>query len=81
MKFPSFRLLLTTIFITFGGTFHFGYQISIVNPTALILKKFFNESIQYNYDLLLTDSELTWLLSTAVGILIFGALFGSSVSE
>jgi hypothetical protein len=40
------RLLLVGFIVTCGGSFHFGYQISIINPLADIIQEFITKSLE-----------------------------------
>lgn len=41
-----FRLALTGIVIVLGGSFHFGYQISLINPLADVLQEFLEHGLK-----------------------------------
>jgi hypothetical protein len=40
------RLLLVGFIVTCGGSFHFGYQISIINPLADVIQSFITKSLE-----------------------------------
>lgn len=46
LRVPSSRLLFTGIIVVLGGGFHFGFQISVINPLAETLQTFVSESIE-----------------------------------
>jgi MFS family permease len=77
--FPPWRLLLTGIFVTLGGSFHFGYSLSVVNPTIDIFKEFLNQSLSKHYNWQIDDLAFRFLWSTAAGLMLLGATFGALI--
>ncbi|RCN48231.1 transporter, major facilitator family protein [Ancylostoma caninum] len=73
------RVVLTAILAVLGGGFHFGFQISIINPMADVLQSFLLENFQRRYSLSLTQSDLSLVWSTIAGSLFIGAAFGAYI--
>lgn len=57
---PSARLALVALLVSFGGSFHFGYQLTITNPSQAAFISFVNDSyaIHYGHDLDEDDLEV-----------------------
>ncbi|KAK6754236.1 hypothetical protein RB195_013311 [Necator americanus] len=73
------RVVLTAILAVLGGGFHFGFQISIINPLAEVLQSFLLENFQRRYLVSLTQSDLSLVWSTVAGSLFVGAAFGAYI--
>ncbi|EYC20936.1 hypothetical protein Y032_0020g140 [Ancylostoma ceylanicum] len=73
------RVVLTAILAVLGGGFHFGFQISIINPMADVLQSFLLENFQRRYSMSLTQSDLSLVWSTIAGSLFIGAAFGAYI--
>ncbi|KAK5976272.1 Solute carrier family 2 facilitated glucose transporter member 7 [Trichostrongylus colubriformis] len=73
------RVVVTAILSVLGGGFHFGFQISIINPMAQILQSFLLENFEGSYSVELTESDLTLVWSTIAGSLFIGAAFGAYI--
>ncbi|VDM68057.1 unnamed protein product [Strongylus vulgaris] len=71
------RVVLTAILAVLGGGFHFGFQISIINPMAEILQTFLLENFHKRYSYTLSQSDLSLIWSTIAGSLFIGAAFGA----
>ena len=48
-KLPPLKLFAIAVLISFGGTFHFGYQLLITNPAQHALIAFLNASYISHY--------------------------------
>jgi hypothetical protein len=55
---PCFRLFLVAVLVSFGGSFHFGYQLAITNPSQPAFFEFVNSSFTHNYASSLTEAKL-----------------------
>lgn len=55
-KFPGWRLLCVALIVSFGGSFNFGYQLVITNPSQNAFITFLNESFQQHYKNALSNS-------------------------
>ncbi|XGW03616.1 hypothetical protein V3C99_015082 [Haemonchus contortus] len=73
------RVVVTAILSVLGGGFHFGFQISIINPMAQILQNFLLENFESRYSVELSESDLTLVWSTIAGSLFIGAAFGAYI--
>lgn len=45
-RFALFRLISTGAVVVLGGSFHFGYQISLINPLADVLQTFLERGLR-----------------------------------
>ncbi|VDM58555.1 unnamed protein product [Angiostrongylus costaricensis] len=75
----TIRLVLTAILSVLGGGFHFGFQVSIINPMSQLLQSFLLKNFERRYSVVLTESELKLLWSTIAGSLFLGAAFGAYI--
>ncbi|KAK0397703.1 hypothetical protein QR680_002228 [Steinernema hermaphroditum] len=76
-KLPGIRMILVALLTSMGGSFHFGYQLVITNPSQAAFLSFLNESFREHYDKSLSKSSLETIWSTVVAILFVGAICGS----
>ncbi|CAJ0577304.1 unnamed protein product, partial [Mesorhabditis spiculigera] len=76
---PPLKLILIAIAVCMGGSFHFGFQLVITNPTQAVFIKFVNQCHYDHYAVLLEKESLDTLWSTIVALLFVGALIGSFV--
>jgi hypothetical protein len=63
MTLPPWRVLVTSLVVVFGGSFHLGYQEIVVNPTYDIFRVLLNESFFLHYDVQLSNSAIDWIWS------------------
>ncbi|KAJ6651512.1 hypothetical protein lerEdw1_020847 [Lerista edwardsae] len=70
-----------SIILGFGGTFLFGFQVSMINSTSPYLKKFINNTWLERYNTPIDDQSLTLLWSFIVSIFSFGGLIGTCISR
>ncbi len=61
-QFPCFRLFIVALAVSFGGSFHFGYQLVITNPSQTAFLYFVNLSFTENYGSVLTEANLNVLV-------------------
>ncbi|VDK53933.1 unnamed protein product [Anisakis simplex] len=80
LQMPSLRLLLTGIAVVLGAGFHFGFQISIINPLAETLQTFLVQSLERRYAVQFTDIASTVLWSSVAGTLFIGAVIGAAIA-
>ncbi|VDM49902.1 unnamed protein product [Toxocara canis] len=78
-RIPSLRLLITGIVVVLGGGFHFGFQISIINPLAETLQTFMADAIERRYDIQFTEISSRVFWSSVAGILFIGAVIGAGI--
>jgi MFS family permease len=79
MEVPSARLFVTGAVVTLGGSFHFGYSLSIVNPTVTIFENFLNRSMYDHYGWQINEIGSRFLWSTIAGFLLLGATIGAVI--
>ncbi|XP_035235711.1 solute carrier family 2, facilitated glucose transporter member 11b isoform X2 [Anguilla anguilla] len=78
-QFPNKSLLLAVCAACIGGTFQYGYNVSIINAPTQSVQNFINQTWIYRYDAQITEELLTLLWSTIVSIFTIGGLVGSLV--
>nr|XP_034953907.1 solute carrier family 2, facilitated glucose transporter member 11-like isoform X1 [Zootoca vivipara] len=76
-KLPTWTLLLAVCAAGIGGTFQYGYNVSIINAPTQHIHKFLNDTWQRRYQAELSSSMLTLLWSTIASIFSLGGLFGA----
>ncbi|TKR86415.1 hypothetical protein L596_011011 [Steinernema carpocapsae] len=74
---PSVRLFLTGLIVVLGGSFHFGFQISLINPMAEVFKEFIVESFVTRFDLDINGIIWKIIWPTVAGILFVGCTLGA----
>ncbi|CAD5224951.1 unnamed protein product [Bursaphelenchus okinawaensis] len=74
------KLVLIGFVVSCGGSFHFGYQISIINPMADVIQGFLGRSIEnrLHHHLRIWTQKLLW--PTVAGLLFVGAFLGAVLS-
>uniref|UniRef100_A0A914W368 Major facilitator superfamily (MFS) profile domain-containing protein n=1 Tax=Plectus sambesii TaxID=2011161 RepID=A0A914W368_9BILA len=78
-KFPCLRLFLISLLVSFGGSFHFGYQLVLTNPSQGAFLNFLHASFLMRYDTDLTPQAQKSIWSVIVALLFVGAIIGSLV--
>ncbi|KAM3936467.1 solute carrier family 2, facilitated glucose transporter member 11-like [Leptodactylus fuscus] len=74
----QYRGLFTLIFVLgIGGSFQYGFQISIMNSPSQFVKRFINDTWIHRYYLPINDNSLRLLWSFIVSIYCIGGLVGS----
>ncbi|CAG9784011.1 unnamed protein product [Diatraea saccharalis] len=73
----SFYLILAGVATTLGLSLPVGYNIGVINTSAMLIKQFCNESVIAHYDVVLDKGWLDMLWSTVVSIFIIGGCTGS----
>ncbi|KAK9975246.1 hypothetical protein ABG768_023299 [Culter alburnus] len=79
IKVPSKSLLLAVWAAGIGGTFQYGYNISIINAPTKSVQNFINQTWTERYNTEISTQVLTLLWSTIVSIFTLGGLVGASV--
>ncbi|KAG7480894.1 hypothetical protein MATL_G00061130 [Megalops atlanticus] len=79
IRLPSKSLLLAVSAAGIGGTFQYGYNVSIINAPTKSVQNFINHTWLERYDAHIAEDVLTLLWSTIVSIFTLGGLIGSSV--
>uniref|UniRef100_A0A671LMV7 Solute carrier family 2, facilitated glucose transporter member 5 n=1 Tax=Sinocyclocheilus anshuiensis TaxID=1608454 RepID=A0A671LMV7_9TELE len=72
-------LLLAICTAGIGGTFQYGYNISIINAPTKAVQNFINQTWTERYNTEISTQVLTLLWSTIVSIFTLGGLVGASV--
>uniref|UniRef100_A0A7E4UZJ2 MFS domain-containing protein n=1 Tax=Panagrellus redivivus TaxID=6233 RepID=A0A7E4UZJ2_PANRE len=74
------RLFATGCVVVLGGSFHFGYQISLINPLADVLQDFVNSSVSNTHNITLDEdaNKVVWPL--VAGLLFIGSFIGAMLS-
>ncbi|XP_014427275.1 solute carrier family 2, facilitated glucose transporter member 11-like isoform X2 [Pelodiscus sinensis] len=78
-KLPSWTLVLAVCAVGIGGTFQYGYNVSIINAPTVHIHKFLNETWSSRYQTELNTSLLTLLWSVIASIFSLGGLCGAHI--
>ncbi|XP_073168805.1 solute carrier family 2, facilitated glucose transporter member 11-like isoform X2 [Lepidochelys kempii] len=78
-KLPSWTLFLAVCAVGIGGTFQYGYNVSIINAPTVHIHKFLNETWSSRYQTELNPSLLTLLWSVIASIFSLGGLCGAHI--
>ncbi|XP_015221512.1 solute carrier family 2, facilitated glucose transporter member 11b isoform X2 [Lepisosteus oculatus] len=77
-EFPNKTLLLAVCAACIGGTFQYGYNISIINSPTKPIQNFINETWLQRYNTYVSKEILTLLWSSTVSIFTLGGFIGAS---
>ncbi|KAI1697043.1 sugar transporter domain-containing protein [Ditylenchus destructor] len=72
-----FRLLCTGVMVAMGGSFHFGYQMSIINPMADVLQSFIENGLTHNNGYHTSEWMRHLIWGSVAGLAFLGALLGA----
>ncbi|XP_075626028.1 solute carrier family 2, facilitated glucose transporter member 11-like isoform X4 [Balearica regulorum gibbericeps] len=78
-KLPSWTLFLAVCAAGIGGTFQYGYNVSIINAPTQHIHKFLNETWTSRYHKELNPDLLTFLWSVIASIFSLGGLCGALI--
>ncbi|KAM6965140.1 solute carrier family 2, facilitated glucose transporter member 11b [Aplochiton taeniatus] len=78
-EFPNKSLLLAAWAACIGGTFQYGYNVSIINGPTKHVQAFINQTWLQRYDTEISAHALTLLWSTIVSIFTLGGFVGASI--
>ncbi|XP_053084734.1 solute carrier family 2, facilitated glucose transporter member 11b isoform X2 [Pangasianodon hypophthalmus] len=78
-KGPSKTLLMAVLAAGIGGTFQYGYNVSIINAPTKAMQRFINQTWKQRYDTHISPDLLTLLWSSIVSVFTIGGLVGASV--
>ncbi|XP_068461286.1 solute carrier family 2, facilitated glucose transporter member 11b [Clinocottus analis] len=78
-KFPNRSLLLAACAACIGGTFQYGYNISVINAPTMHVQNFINQTWRERYQTNISADALTLLWSTIVSIFTLGGLVGVTI--
>ncbi|XP_061134865.1 solute carrier family 2, facilitated glucose transporter member 11b isoform X2 [Syngnathus typhle] len=76
---PNKILLLATFAAGIGGTFQYGYNVSVINAPTKYVQDFINQTWIERYQSDIAPGVLTLMWSTIVSIFTLGGLIGVSV--
>nr|XP_055054382.1 solute carrier family 2, facilitated glucose transporter member 11b [Misgurnus anguillicaudatus] len=79
IKVPSKSLLFAVWAACIGGTFQYGYNVSVINAPTKAVQNFINQTWIERYGTEISSQVLTLLWSTIVSIFTLGGLVGASV--
>ncbi|XP_061841786.1 solute carrier family 2, facilitated glucose transporter member 11-like isoform X3 [Nerophis lumbriciformis] len=79
IKFPNKSLLLATFAACIGGSFQYGYNVSIINAPTKHVQEFINQTWTVRYQTGMAEDALTFLWSIIVSIFTLGGLVGVSI--
>ncbi|XP_044131463.1 solute carrier family 2, facilitated glucose transporter member 5-like [Bufo gargarizans] len=70
-------LFMLMFVLGIGGSFQYGFHISVINSPSQFVKSFINDTWMHRYDLSITDNSLRLLWSFIVSSYCIGGLVGS----
>ncbi|XP_061905606.1 solute carrier family 2, facilitated glucose transporter member 11-like [Entelurus aequoreus] len=79
IKFPKKSLLLATFAACIGGSFQYGYNVSVINAPTEYVQDFINQTWTVRYQTGIAEDALTLLWSIIVSIFTLGGLVGATV--
>uniref|UniRef100_A0A7N8Y4Q9 Solute carrier family 2, facilitated glucose transporter member 5 n=1 Tax=Mastacembelus armatus TaxID=205130 RepID=A0A7N8Y4Q9_9TELE len=79
LQLPKRSLLLAACAACIGGTFQYGYNISIINAPTMYVHNFINQTWRDRYQTNISEDVLTLLWSTIVSIFTLGGLIGATI--
>uniref|UniRef100_A0A672FET7 Solute carrier family 2, facilitated glucose transporter member 11-like n=1 Tax=Salarias fasciatus TaxID=181472 RepID=A0A672FET7_SALFA len=79
LKFPNKSLLLAACAACIGGTFQYGYNVSVINAPTEYVQTFINQTWRERYQADISEHVLTLCWSTIVSIFTIGGLIGASI--
>ncbi|CAP29181.1 Protein CBG09397 [Caenorhabditis briggsae] len=74
---PSFRMICVAVITSIAGSFHFGFNLVLTNPSQEAFLEFMNKTLAKRFDGGLSDNTMQNIWSFVVAILFLGALVGS----
>ncbi|MGH0144208.1 UNVERIFIED_CONTAM: hypothetical protein FKN15_047068 [Acipenser sinensis] len=77
VKYGSPMLVLAIFVLGIGGTFQYGFQISVLNSPSPYIKKFLNETWLMRYGAALEDWKLNLIWSFIISLYAVGGLIGA----
>ncbi|XP_056603044.1 solute carrier family 2, facilitated glucose transporter member 11b isoform X1 [Triplophysa dalaica] len=79
IKVPSKCLVFAVWAACIGGTFQYGYNLSVINAPTKAVQTFINQTWMERYNTEISSQLLTFLWSTIVSIFPLGGLVGASL--
>ncbi|XP_029295870.1 solute carrier family 2, facilitated glucose transporter member 11b [Cottoperca gobio] len=80
-KLPSTSLVLAACAACIGGTFQYGYNVSVINAPTTYVQNFINQTWSDRYQTDISANVLTLLWSSIVSIFTIGGLIGVTVGS
>ncbi|KPP58207.1 hypothetical protein Z043_123987, partial [Scleropages formosus] len=77
--YPNTSLLLAVCAAGIGGTFQYGYNISVINAPTKYVQNFINQTWLERYEMDISEQMLTLLWSIIVSVFTLGGLIGASI--
>ncbi|KAM4616817.1 solute carrier family 2, facilitated glucose transporter member 11b isoform 2-T2 [Polymixia lowei] len=77
--FPNKSLLLAACAACIGGTFQYGYNVSIINAPTKSIQNFINQTWLERYQTDISEQALTLLWSTIVSMFTLGGFVGTYI--
>ncbi|KAG8597205.1 hypothetical protein GDO81_002193 [Engystomops pustulosus] len=74
------NLFLMILTLGIGGTFQYGYHLSVMNSPSPFIKQFINDSWIRRHGTSIPDGSLTLIWSLVVSVFSIGGLIGSTAS-
>ncbi|KAJ8287102.1 hypothetical protein GJAV_G00047680 [Gymnothorax javanicus] len=71
------RLIATILVSGIGGSFQYGFQISVLNSPSSFIKELVNRTCMQRYDLFLEPWEISLIWSFIVSVFCIGGLIGA----
>ncbi|XP_065548898.1 solute carrier family 2, facilitated glucose transporter member 11-like isoform X4 [Lathamus discolor] len=78
-RLPSWTLFLAVCAVGIGGTFQYGYNVSIINAPTQHIHRFLNETWTNRYHKTLNPDLLTFLWSVIASVFSLGGLCGALI--
>ncbi|XP_047447425.1 solute carrier family 2, facilitated glucose transporter member 11b isoform X2 [Mugil cephalus] len=78
-EFPNKSLVLAAFAACIGGTFQYGYNVSVINAPTLYVQGFINQTWRERYQADISEHLLTLLWSAIVSIFTIGGLIGATI--
>uniref|UniRef100_A0A8C9TG20 Solute carrier family 2 member 11b n=1 Tax=Scleropages formosus TaxID=113540 RepID=A0A8C9TG20_SCLFO len=78
-QYPNTSLLLAVCAAGIGGTFQYGYNISVINAPTKYVQNFINQTWLERYEMDISEQMLTLLWSIIVSVFTLGGLIGASI--
>ncbi|XP_018596044.1 solute carrier family 2, facilitated glucose transporter member 11b isoform X1 [Scleropages formosus] len=79
VRYPNTSLLLAVCAAGIGGTFQYGYNISVINAPTKYVQNFINQTWLERYEMDISEQMLTLLWSIIVSVFTLGGLIGASI--
>ncbi|KAK2819077.1 hypothetical protein Q5P01_024638 [Channa striata] len=74
----GYPVVITAIFVTgFGGTFQYGFSISVMNSPSVFIKELVNTTCVHRYGVSLEQWQVSLIWSFTLSIFCIGGLIGS----